>query len=170
MNNVPLLTLWAEKWGISPAALFDLRECMGIGGAMAMPAVELEGKPGSEVRQQGLIRLDAAKNGVWLTRNNVGALLDERGVPVRYGLANESKAQNQAVKSADLIGVRPILIGPQHVGSVIGQFVSVECKHETWQYKGDKHEVAQLNWCNFIVSKGGFACFATGPGIFNQQR
>ena len=96
--------------------------------------------------------------------------MDERGVPVRYGLANESKQQNSEIKSADLIGIRPILIGPQHMGQVIGQFVSVECKHETWTYKGDKHEAAQLKWCNFVLSKGGFACFATGPGIFNQQR
>lgn len=89
---------------------------------------------------------------------------------MRYGLANESKAQNEQVKSGDLIGIRPILIGPQHVGQLIGQFVSVEAKHQTWVYKGDKHETAQLNWANFVISKGGFACFATGPGIFNQQR
>lgn len=162
-----ILDTWAHAWGVSPAALLDLRQRLGTVAAAAMPVVEPEGKPGSEVRQQSLIRLDAARNGVWLTRNNVGALLDERGVPVRYGLANESKVQNQAVKSADLIGIRPILIGPHHVGQVIGQFVSVECKHQTWTYKGDKHEVAQLAWCDFVLSKGGFACFATGPGLFS---
>lgn len=96
--------------------------------------------------------------------------MDERGVPVRYGLANESKSQNQEIKSADLIGIKPTLIGPHHVGQVIGQFVSIECKHQTWQYKGDKHEVAQLNWANFVNSKGGFACFATGPEVFNPTR
>lgn len=150
--------------------MLDLRQRMGIAAASAMPLVGMEGKPGSEIRQQALIRLDAAQCGVWLTRNNVGALLDERGVPVRYGLANESKEQNKQVKSADLIGIRPILIGQHHVGQVIGQFVSVECKHATWTYKGDTHEVAQSNWMNFVLSKGGFACFAAAPGIFNQQR
>lgn len=161
-----MLDEWASAWGIPPAAVLDLRQRMGVDGA---PPAELEGKPGSEVRQQGLIRLAAAKSGVWLTRNNVGALLDERGVPVRYGLANESKEQNKHVKSADLIGIRPVLIGPHHVGRVIGQFVSVECKHETWRYKGDAHEVAQLAWANFVAAKGGFSCFATGPSDFKPQ-
>lgn len=165
-----LLDEWAITWGVSPAAMLDLRQRMGIVSTSVMPEVSVDGKPGSEIRQQALIRLDSAQAGVWLTRNNVGALIDDRGVPVRYGLANESKEQNRQVKSADLIGIRPILIGPQHVGQVIGQFVSVECKHATWTYKGDAHETAQLAWCNFVLSKGGFACFATGPGIFNQQR
>jgi hypothetical protein len=157
---------WAHQWGIPLAALLDLRQRMGIAH---MPDIEPAGKPGSEVRQQSLVRIDAAANGVWLTRNNVGALIDERGVPVRYGLANESKAQNKAIKSADLIGVRPTLIGPQHVGMVIGQFISREVKHEGWTYKGDTHEVAQLNWCNFVNSKGGDAAFCTGPGSFNNR-
>ena len=166
-----MLDEWAVQWGISPAAVSDLRQKMGLDANAAMPYVALDGKPGSEVRQQGLVRLDAAKHGVWLTRNNVGALLDERGVPVRYGLANESKEQNKQVKSADLIGIRSVLIGPHPVGQVIGQFVSVECKKQGWAFNpNDKHEVAQLNWCQFVVAKGGFACFATGPGIFNQQR
>lgn len=165
-----VLDEWAIAWGVSPAALLDLRQRIGTVVSPDMPVVAVEGKPGSEVRQQSLIRLDAVKSGVWLTRNNVGALMDERGVPVRYGLANESKIQNEAIKSADLIGIRPVLIGPQHIGQVIGQFVSVECKHETWTYKGDKHEAAQLKWLNHVIGKGGFACFATGPGIFNQNR
>jgi hypothetical protein len=159
-----VLDEWAVRWGIPPAAMLDLRQRMGT-----LPHNEpivVEGKPGSEVRQQSLIRLDAAQHGVWLTRNNVGALQDERGVPVRYGLANESKEQNKHVKSADLIGIRPMLIGPHHVGQVIGQFVSIECKHEGWTYRGDAHEKAQRAWCEFVASKGGFACFATGPGAF----
>lgn len=161
-----MLDEWASRWGVLPAALVDLRQRMGVDGA---PPVALDGKPGSEVRQQALIRLDAAQSGVWLTRNNVGALIDDRGVPVRYGIANETKEQNRQVKSADLIGMRPILIGPQHMGYVIGQFASVECKHATWRYKGDAHETAQKAWADFVLSKGGFACFATGPGIFQQR-
>lgn len=162
-----MLDAWAIKWGIPAAAVLDLRMQMGV--AYVEP-VAVEGKPGSESHQQGLARLYAADSGVWLTRNNVGALQDDRGVPVRYGLANESKDQNKAVKSADLIGIRPILIGPHHVGQVIGQFVSVEMKHAGWNYKGDAHEVAQLAWLNFVLSKGGFACFATGPGFLHNTQ
>lgn len=156
---------WAAQHGVSPAALFDLRMRLGIVGD-ALPPLEITGTLGSESRQQGLVRLDAARNGVWLTRNNVGALLDERGVPVRYGLANESKDQNKTIKSGDLIGIRSILIGPQHVGRVIGQFVSREVKKEGWRFCGDKHETAQQNWMNFVLSKGGDAAFVTGPGSF----
>lgn len=160
-----ILEAWAARWGIPHDALADLRAQLGVGGDAA-PPVTVEGEPGSESRQQSLVRLEAAQRGVWLTRNNVGALLDKRGVPVRYGLANESPAQNKAVKSADLIGIKPILIGPQHLGHTIGQFVSREIKHEGWTYSGDEHEVAQLAWANFVLSKGGDAAFCSGPGSF----
>lgn len=160
---------WAARWGVSPAALFDLRIRFGVEPSMAMPVIDGNaGKPGSETRQQVLVRIDASHNGVWLTRNNVGCLTDARGIPVRYGLANESKEQNAKVKSADLIGIRPVLITPAHVGHTIGQFVSREVKHAGWKWTGDKHEVAQRAWCNFVVSKGGDAAFCTGPGSFNN--
>lgn len=162
-----MLDAWASKWRIPPEAVADLRAIMGVSDHA--PPVTVEGKPGSEVRQQALVRLDAAQSGVWLTRNNVGALLDDRGVPIRYGLANETKEQNKAVKSADLIGIRPVLIGPHHLGTVIGQFVSRECKHEGWKWKGDKHELAQLAWANFVLAKGGDAAFCTGPGSFDRR-
>lgn len=159
------LAEWAARWGIPPAALMDLQMRLGVA---EMPALKLQGDEGSESRQQSLVRLEAAQKGVWLTRNNVGALIDDRGVPVRYGLANESKEQNKQVKSADLIGIRSVLIGPQHIGKLFGQFVSREVKHAGWQYKGDEHEVAQRAWLDFVVAKGGDAAFCTGPGSFNE--
>lgn len=148
---------WATRWRIPPEAMVDFYTSLG-----AFAAPDATGARGSEARMQSLVRIDAAKQGVWLTRNNVGALIDDRGVPVRYGLANESKEQNKKVKSADLIGIRPVLVGPQHIGRVIGQFVSREVKHEGWEYKGDAHERAQLAWANFVLAKGGDAAFTTG--------
>ena len=159
---------WAAQWGVSPAALFDLRMRLGVAMSELPPMAYDQGEDGSESRQQALVRIDAANQGVWLTRNNVGALLDTTGRPVRYGLANESKLQNEQVKSGDLIGIRSVLIAQHHVGKVIGQFVSREVKHATWTYKGDKHEKAQLAWANFVVSKGGDAAFCTGPGTFRS--
>lgn len=159
-----MLDAWAQQWGIAPAALADLRARMGV----VFGDTGMSGAEGSESRQQSLVRLDAAQRGIWLTRNNVGVLLDINGRPVRYGLANESKAQNNAVKSADLIGIKPILVGPQHIGQVIGQFVSREVKHESWQWQGDAHEQAQMKWCEFVLAKGGDAAFCTGPGSFNR--
>ena len=165
-----MLDEWAKEFGVPPAAIAELRRRMGLEGSAAMPAPDTNaGAPGSEARQQGLIRLAAAENGLWLTRNNVGALLDERGLPVRYGLANESPAQNKAVKSGDLIGVWPKLIGPHMVGQVIGQFVSVEVKEEKWRYTGKGREVQQKAWADFVTSKGGVAMFANSPGSFINQ-
>ncbi|HWI05787.1 MAG TPA: hypothetical protein VNT52_18415 [Acidimicrobiales bacterium] len=152
---------WAARWGIPPAALAELqRECLG-----------LEGTPGddphvgkTESFSQSQIVLEAARKGVRLWRNNVGVLRDESGRPVRYGLANQSKQMNEIIKSGDLIGIRPVLVTPAHVGHVIGQFVSREAKAPGWHYSGRDREVAQLNWANLICSMGGDAAFATGEG------
>lgn len=165
-----VLDEWARKWGVDTLALLDLKLRMGVAASDATPAVAVDGRMGSESRQQALVRLEAANLGVWLTRNNVGALLDARGIPVRYGLANESPAQNEQVKSADLIGMQPVLIEQHHVGTIIARFTSVEMKAQDWQFNPkDKHEAAQLNWANFVTSKGGVAMFCTGPDNFRQQ-
>lgn len=116
----------------------------------------------SEAAVQQQIRITASQRGWRLWRNNVGVLRDERGVPVRYGLANESAAVNATIKSADLIGIRPVLITQDMVGTVIGQFVSVECKREGWHYTGTKREVAQQRWAEMVRALGGHACFSTG--------
>lgn len=165
-----MLAEWAKQWGVSDLALQDLRYRMGLEGAQAMPTPDANDcEPGSEARQQALIRIAAAQNGVWLTRNNVGALLDERGIPVRYGLANESPAQNKAVKSGDLMGCWPRLIGPHMVGQTIAQLVSVEVKKEKWVYSGKGREVQQKAWADFVTAKGGIAMFANSPESFLQQ-
>jgi hypothetical protein len=119
----------------------------------------------SETRQQSLIRIAAAKKGMLLFRNNVGALLDDRGVPVRYGLANESKAMNEKIKSADLIGIEPVLITQDMVGQTIGRFVSIEVKEEGWKYSGKGREAAQKAWLQLIVANGGRALFANDPDM-----
>jgi len=164
-----LLDDWAKTWGVPAAALQDLRYRMGLEGSCAMPTPNPDEADGSESRQQALIRLCAAQHGLWLTRNNVGALLDERGIPVRYGLANESPAQNKAVKSGDLIGCWPRLIGPHMVGQTIAQFVSVEVKKERWFYTGKGREAQQKAWADFVVAKGGIGMFANSPESFLQQ-
>jgi hypothetical protein len=161
------LSTWAKKWNVPDEALLDLRTQLGLMHFAVEPSIKPTGKHGSETRQQDLVRLEAPTKNVWLTRNNVGALIDDRGVPVRYGLWNESKQQNTVTKSSDLIGIKPILIGPHHVGQVIGQFVAREMKHEGWHFTGDKHEQGQLNFINFVLAKGGDAAFATGPGSFD---
>lgn len=152
---------WAAKWGVGLAAVHDLERVLGV-----LPRAPLDPDDAkfSESHVQSVVRLEAAAKGVLLWRNNVGALRDERGVPVRYGLANDSKALNAIVKSADLIGIRPITITPAHVGHRLGQFVSREVKAGDWVYTDTERERAQRAWAELITAKGGDACFATGPG------
>jgi hypothetical protein len=154
------LVHWALQWGVPLVALKDLERRIGLEGAPV--AAEAVGK--SEAFVQSTVRLEAAQKGVKLFRNNVGVLEDATGRPVRYGLANDTPQLNKKIKSADLIGFRPLLITPAHVGSTVAQFVSRECKAPTWKYSGTEHEVAQMNWATLILTNGGDAGFATSTG------
>ena len=157
----PAVYQWAARHGVSLQAVQELASLFGMHGGHDLPS---EVKGTSEAAVQAAVRLEAARKGVRLFRNNVGALVDSRGVPVRYGLANDSKQVNEVMKSADLIGWRPLLIGPQHMGTVVAQFVSRECKRPGWHYTGDAHEEAQLNWAQLVTAAGGDASFCTGEG------
>lgn len=157
----PAIYQWAARHGVSMQALNELQALFGLHGGHYLPATV---KGTSEAAVQSAVRLEAARKGVRLFRNNVGALIDSRGVPVRYGLANDSKQVNEVMKSADLIGWRPLLIGPQHVGTVVGQFVSREVKEVGWRYTGTDREPAQLAWAELVTAGGGDAAFCTGEG------
>ena len=110
-----------------------------------------------------VVLLKASKLGWRLWRNNVGVLVNDRGVPIRFGLANTSKAVNGELKSGDLIGIRPVLITPDMVGKVIGQFVSRECKESHWKYNPrDTRDVAQGRWAALVNSLGGDAKVTVG--------
>jgi len=152
---------WAIKWSIPYIALQELNCIFGLD----QNAPRLAGQiPQTESYVQSLVRLEAARKGIKLWRNNVGVLTDERGIPVRYGLANDSPKLNAILKSGDLIGWRPVVVTRDMVGSTIAQFVSRECKRPGWIYSGTEHEEAQLKWVQLIVADGGDACFATSEG------
>lgn len=155
---------WAERWSIPAPCLVDLLQCMGVGDVPPEPPTPTN--TATEAWTQSTVTLEAPRYGVWLTRNNVGAMQDDRGRVVRYGLANESKQRNAVLKSADLIGIRPVTITAHMVGCMIGQFVSRECKRPGWSYKGDAHETAQANWAALVTRYGGDAKFVTGEGSF----
>ena len=157
----PAVYQWAVRHGVTMAALQELAGLFGMHGGHDLPP---EVKGTSEAAVQAAVRLEAARKGVRLFRNNVGALIDSRGVPVRYGLANESKQVNEVMKSADLIGWRPMLIEQRHVGTVVAQFVSREVKAVGWRYTGADREPAQLAWAQLVTSGGGDAAFCTGEG------
>ena len=156
---------WAARWSIPAPCMADLVACMGVGVVPPEPPTPAPSNA-TEAWSQSMVRLEAPRYGIWLGRNNVGALLDKRGVPVRFGLGNESKQQNEVMKSGDLIGIRPVVVTASMVGCTIGQFVSRECKRPGWTYRGDAHEVAQANWAALVIKFGGDAKFATGEGSF----
>lgn len=138
---------------------------MGLEGTAAA-VTNADAQQHSESYAQSQIRLEAPKFGVMLTRNNVGALQDDNGTWVRYGLFNESKKQNARTKSSDLIGWRKVLVTPQMVGSTVALFCAREVKEPGWSYAGTERETAQLHFIQLVNSAGGDAAFATGPGSF----
>lgn len=147
---------WARQWGVPTAALADLQQRLGGMAPTGTPDASR-----SEAGVQSRVRLAAAQRGWHLWRNNVGAGHIDGGQFVRWGLANDSQGLNAVCKSADLVGVRPVVIGFEHVGTVIGQFVSLECKHSQWRWANTDHERAQRNWANVINAAGGYARFVT---------
>ncbi len=78
---------WIRRY---PEAAAELR-AMTAAAIVPAPA-SYEGFTETAIAQR--VRAEAFAAGRVLWRNNVGQLLDARGVPVRYGLMNESKAIN----------------------------------------------------------------------------
>lgn len=154
-----ILYQWAQRHGVPLAAIKELEALYGIIDRPGHVMNDL-----SEAAVSNNIRMEAGAKGVRLFRNNVGATYDEAGNFIRYGLANESPEVNKVIKSADLIGIRPVQIAPHMVGHTIGQFVSREAKAGTWRYSNTEREQAQLRWAQLITSLGGDACFANGTG------
>lgn len=161
------LTQWAIDYQVPYAAVEALRAMMGLNGKDHMP----EKSGTSEAAVSSVLVLEAARADIPLWRNNCGALKDEHGRLVRYGLANSSKDENKLIASADFIGIRRRLITQGMVGTHIGQFVSRETKEVGWVWRGGdtptgQREEAQLRWAQLILSYGGDAGFCTGEGTF----
>lgn len=155
------LNQWAIRWGVPYLALEELRMAWG---ETTRDCSALEGSGDSEAAVSAEARLLASEAGAVLWRNNSGALKDDEGRWVRYGLANESKQQNAQLKSSDFIGPWPVLITLEMVGQTIGQFAAVECKPRGWSYTGTGREVAQLAYGRGVIAKGGrFTFYSGGP-------
>ncbi len=154
-----ILHTWARDWKHSPHSILDLLQRLGVGYDLPQFA-ELEGW--SETAVSNRVRMNAAKEGMLLWRNNVGAYKDGDGNFVRYGLCNDTKQLNEKIKSSDLIGIKRRTIVQADVGTVIGQFAAREAKHYGWKYTGTAHEIAQLAYGKIVISNGGDFKFTTG--------
>lgn len=152
---------WALAHRIPLSAVYDLLHRLGMGADSPQPVI----KAGvSETAIQNNDRINAMQHGVLLWRNNVGALADDTGRFVRYGLCNDTEALNAKLKSSDGIGIKPVLITLEMVGQIIGQFVAREYKEAGWKFTGQGREEAQAAFIALVTSKGGDAAFASGVG------
>lgn len=145
MSNV--LTEWATVWGIPSAALQDLIARLTVADFQPSEAGR------SEAAVQAEIRLAASQRGdLVLWRNNSGALTDDTGRLIRFGLGNDSAQSNRRMKSADLIGIhRPS-----------GRFVSIEVKRPGWKHSdASERDRAQAAWAATVAAIGGVALRVT---------
>ena len=85
----------------------------------------------SEQALQQQIRLELGRGAVRLWRHNVGALRDERGRLVSYGLCRGS---------SDLIGLRRHVIGPEHLGQSLAVFCALEIKSKRGQPTAEQQQ------------------------------
>lgn len=162
--------LWAAR---HPQAAAELQQLLN-----AAAHYHPESQPThSEARVQQAVRMEIARRGGLAWRNNVGAspTKEKHVCPVchfafevkkdalRWGICNDSAKLNEQLKSPDLIGVVPLLITPQMVGSVIGQFRGWEVKESGWHFNPkDPHECAQLAFGTLLEGKGAGFEFTTG--------
>lgn len=130
----------------------------------------------SESANQNHIRRVRHDRGDRLYRNNRGALLDKRGKPVRFGLANDTVAEGEALKSGDLIGWETRLVTPDMVGTHVAVFKSIEVKPTGWKppavgpikdargkLTAYGHYAGQKAWADLVNSEGGIAGFMIDP-------
>src|SRR5690606_15398363 len=126
-----IIQSWAARHGINEFAVAELRMLFGHCPELSTEQVAtFKGKGESFI--QSSVRLAAPKHGYTFFRNNVGALKDERGVPIRYGAFNDTAALNKVVKSHDLLGWKSFIVTEDWVGRRIAQFASRECKSADW--------------------------------------
>ena len=100
----------------------------------------------SEQAIQQRIRLACSRGPARLWRNNTGALRDQQGQLVRFGLCEGS---------ADLIGYRSVTITPDMVGSTVAVFAAIEVKTPT-----GRPTPAQTAFLEHVAAAGGLAGIA----------
>jgi hypothetical protein len=97
----------------------------------------------SEQELQQRIRLELGRGPVRLWRNNVGALRDQRGRLVSYGLCPGS---------SDLIGLRRLQVTPEHLGQELAVFCALEIKSQQGRPTAEQQRFLAL-----VQAMGGLA-------------
>ena len=140
---------WVQTYQIPPRAVAALY-------SIVLPMSSITST--SETATQNLIRVEAAKYGFAMWRNNSGAVTTDDGRHIRFGVGNDSKKLNEIWKSPDLIG-----IGPN------GRLVGCEVKRPNWRAPETNRDRAQLNAINQINALGGIGFFATSIEDYKQR-
>jgi hypothetical protein len=147
------LTEWAQRHNVPPHVYTDLLQTLGL----SAPPIVAQAEGASEAGVQSAVRLEAARRGARMFRNNTGVAKGEDGRVIRFGLANESQQVNRVIKSSDLIGITPFRCA---CGAVYGLFTAYECKRPDWKYRdSDDRARAQLAFIKLVVSLGGIGKF-----------
>ena len=97
----------------------------------------------TEQQTQQSIRLALSRGDTRLWRNNSGVLYDRQGRPVSFGLCKGS---------SDLIGLRSITIGPEHLGQRLAVFAAIEVKSATGRPTPE-----QVAFIEAVQAMGGLA-------------
>lgn len=150
---------WAIKHRIPHVALQDLcLSCLFLDDIDEKEVVRE-----SPIQKQ--IRLEGARKGKYLFRNNRGAGRMESGNYVRFGLGNDSKKLGDAVKSADLIGWESFTVTEEWLGHKVARFLSVEVKASDYKFSGTLEEMAQIKWAATVNAEGGRAIITNKLGV-----
>ena len=160
----PAVYQWAVRHGVTMAALQELAGIFGMHGDHALPP---EVKGTSEAAVQAAVRLEAARKGVRLFRNNVGVgwagdaqkiqrdgnlyarrgdVLIRQGRPLHAGLCEGS---------SDLIGWHTVEIVPEMIGQKIAVFVAIEGKSAVGRLRP-----AQVTFLDAVAAAGGVSTVA----------
>lgn len=164
MNKDELTPLeqWAIRHGVSQMALYEL---YGLYQPDGSPHEDGE----SESATSKECELIAARAGQRLWRNNNGALKNDKGQWVRYGLGNTSKKINEVMKSSDYIGIKTVIITPDMIGMKFGRFIAAEFKEPNWHMTPrDKRAQAQATFGTVVEHAGGEFRFITHPEQFKK--
>lgn len=125
-----------------------------------------------EARVQEGVEISAPSFESRLLRNNSGALKNEDGVMVRYGLGNISSRVNKQIKSSDLIGWTSVVITPEMVGKKVAIFTAIEVKPETFKinppYRPNSREWAQEKFVALVRDMGGFGAIVNSEGYYHM--
>lgn len=130
----------------------------------------------SEANIQREIMLAASAEGMTVWRNNAGKAWQGRRLDVSGATIILPSGSRIAVGSgillseprivefglckgsSDIIGIRPVVIGPERVGRTLGQFVAIEVKSP-----GARVATHQRRFLERVDASGGLAFLARSP-------